>query len=513
MEIKRICVDYNQWVRNSVCSNPRFVFNTNSPDIDIICVEDHCIDVQITGTSDLFLTVEITCDDHCVGERKFTQEINLCTANSHCPSCSSCIEGVCVTNCNTNEQCNTLTNTCEPCPVGICTCQFDTDCACNQRCFQGKCDCPINTYKNHRGCCVSCLLDEHCPPCYVCRGGECVPKCGAYMCNPVTEHCVECVNSGDCLGDHMCCINGMCLQCPIDDCECNSDQQCNSCEICDGCKCIPINCPNNKACYNDQCYEYCVEGQCPVGTYAIIHNDQCICIECSNLPCIHNADCGFPNCVCINGFCSPNPCYSEGNICPENCGQWQGECVPCDTFNCTDCVEVVGCQCLDTHECIYTGCSGNCSEGCPPGCGCYQEECFDCSNLNCEECANAVNCLCTESNCHYSPEYDCDNFSVNITLDINDTHYIITAIPNLASPSTIYIWNLDLPNSQYFVETAANKSNSNLHIIKSTGKPINIEITVYQTSIGNCVKTYSLVIPPDCADFENIIKNSITLCS
>lgn len=403
------------------CVNPILVFEPLSSCVSIVCV---------TMSSDKSIwTVSVDIDDERFDCEKCiryiircdgcpscpTKEAIKCYCNNSddCPNCTTCVNGDCIPKCP---------GLCDPSTEDCIDCDENHPCPCNQQCVQGKCICAPGLILNDQGCCVACQSKEDCPPCSVCLGGECVPvECPDGACDPDTGNCVECYNSGQCTGDHMCCINNKCTCCPgyqwdlltltcIEIPECTSDKDCLPCEVCVDGTCTPIVCPDGYECKNGKCLkpcEDCSNSNCPQNSicYALSPGE-CFCVECSG-PCI-NGECD-PGCICNNGQCKPNrecegPCVN-GNDCGPNCGCVNNRCVPCNTFTCLNGTCPDGCDCGDHSICGPKQCKGNClnAEDCGPGCGCLNGTCVSCSFLDCNDCQFVIGCICTNNACISNP--------------------------------------------------------------------------------------------------------------
>lgn len=179
-------------------------------------------------------------------------------------------------------------------------------------------------YKDSKGCCTECASDTQCPPCFVCTPDGCVPKeCPTGHCDPDTNQCVECYNSGHC-PPNQCCVNGHCECCPgfyadpstgvcVPTPICERDIDCPPCHVCNEGSCVPIACPsgyvrtNGDPCCKPECD--CLTPNCTHGANCLpdLLSGKCYCEGCGG-SCDENIDCP-PGCYCDGTTCVPNPCY------------------------------------------------------------------------------------------------------------------------------------------------------------------------------------------------------------
>lgn len=408
---------------------------------DIVCVKNDGKEITLQIPDDCAgecLYAIIDCSSTCSTCEPQKIKVCPCDSNLDCEDCSTCINGLCVSKCPdkvcVNGECADCDNT-KPCP-------------CNQKCVNGNCQCPPDKpFKNEKGCCVNCQKDSDCPPCHICTENGCIPiDCPDSVCDPKTNKCVECLNSGDCDGENECCKNNKCDCCdgfvrnpqtgkcdPLPDC--TTDTQCPECYTCKDGKCVPVICPEGYICVNGTCQKECDcnnPTNCPAGKSCIpTGNGKCYCSSCSG-NCANNGDCG-EGCYCKNGKCTPNPCYGKscqnGLDCGEGCGCKDGQCVPCDSLGCDTCDNVLGCTCTNGKCGKVGGCSGNCgdSSDCGEGCTCHEGKCVNCKEFNCTECNSKKGCACLNGKCQDDPnEQSCsdtfklikDNANCDLTAEL-----------------------------------------------------------------------------------------------
>jgi hypothetical protein len=268
-------------------------------------------------------------------------DICLCETGADCPSCQSCIEGVCITRCKDGEFCKD--NTCvecdenNPCPLGFI-------------CINGTCVCLGKV--NEKGECVDCLGDGDCSNCESCQNNQCVEK--------VCPNNLVCI-SGDCScppGTKYDIATNSCI--PIG---CENDGQCGECHTCIAGRCTEVICPEGYICQGGECIYW----------------------PCTDTTCNNGADCG-ENCGCLNGQCIP--CYLLE--CTGECAEALG--CKCNT-NTDKCEPVDNCgdYCDGSTPCLDQNCT------------CYNNTCVSCENFPCIEgdggCDSYYNCGCTNGDC------------------------------------------------------------------------------------------------------------------
>jgi hypothetical protein len=286
------------------------------------------------------ITVVVKCSEcgHCPEQER---TICLCSDSNDCPSCETCIEGICQSRCLPDEFCKD--NTCvecdenNPCPKGFI-------------CINGKCVCLGKI--NERGECVECLGNGDCSQCESCQDNQCVEK--------VCPNNLTCI-SGDCScppGTKYDVLTNSCI--PVG---CENDGQCGECETCVANNCQPISCPEDYKCVGGECIPW----------------------GCTNTSCSSGADCG-ENCGCLNGECVP--CYLLE--CTGDCAEALG--CKCNT-NTDKCEPVDNCgdYCDGSTPCLDQNCT------------CYNNTCVSCENFPCIEgdggCDSYYNCGCTNGDC------------------------------------------------------------------------------------------------------------------
>ena len=365
---------------NAKCDNPTVIFESMSSCVSIACVHE----TRNTQGHLTAISVEVDVDDEALNcEKCFRYTIDcvdcekcppqtfikcFCQSINDCPDCTICSEGDCLPKCPGKF--------CDPDTEDCVDCDDNHPCPCNQICVQGNCQCPVDLpYTDERGCCVACSTEHPCPACFVCIDGQCTPKeCPEGFCNPDTGDCTGCLSSGQCTGDHECCVDGQCKCCPgyyydsftqtcVEIPDCTTDTDCPECYVCIAGECQPLVCPAGTECVEGKCLHPCdcISKNCPRNSSCYPNSpDNCYCIECGG-PCVEGSC--YPGCVCINGVCSPNQCQGpcqDKNDCGSGCGCLDNECVPCDTMTCNNCDQVDGCACINT-ECVpESPCQGPC---------------------------------------------------------------------------------------------------------------------------------------------------------
>lgn len=418
----------NLTLDGKACTNPTITWDQPScGNIKCILQNGRVIKVELPEDCKECFYVYIDCDNTCSDCEIQRLKICPCRADIDCPDCEVCgPSGYCVSTCPEDQFCSD----------GECKeCDDTHPCPCNQLCVDGKCECPPDLpYKNSKGCCSECAMDSHCPPCFVCTPDGCVPKvCPVGVCDPDTNECVECYNSGHCPVNE-CCVNGHCECCQgfykdpltgncVPNPSCDRDADCPPCHICNAGFCVPVTCPpgyvrtSGDPCCKPECD--CNNPNCTHGANCLqdIASGDCYCEACGQ-SCVNGETCP-PGCYCDGNSCVPNPCYgpcAHGADCGPGCGCLNGVCVPCNSVDCEDCNDIDGCNCTDGVNCRKS-CSGPCfgAGDCAPGCGCFEGECIPCSELTCSECPQAFGCKCLNGKCTEDPCKDnlCQCISCN----------------------------------------------------------------------------------------------------
>jgi len=400
-----------------LCSNPTITFEKpNCPDIKCD-YKDGKIVVEYPADCPLECVYAIVdCGDECAFCEPERVEICPCVETADCPGCHDCIDNLCVSRCEEDETCvDGRCVECEsnedcPCnqicvngdcqcpadkpqeqPDGCCSdCQVDEDCPNCGICTSSGCqpkDCG-DFYVDPDSCeCTECVNNGHCGTNECCVGGSC-----------------------DCCQGFIRNAEGNCVLKPV----CEREEDCPECFTCVDGTCVPTVCPPGYICVNDNCVLECNcdAPDCPGVQNCVEHTSEvCYCNPCFG-NCDENSDCG-DGCYCDNGECKPNPCYSfcaDGDQCGDGCGCVDGICYPCDSLPCDNtCATADGCHCVDGINCEESPCKGSCINGgdCGEGCGCFRGQCVPCADIPCDNCLNVLGCECIDGvNCVDSP---CDD--------------------------------------------------------------------------------------------------------
>ena len=404
----------------TTCKNPTIVAHMGEGLVQTCPIVDNKIEVQLDGQEAGYcFDLVIDCED-CEACPPQVKRICLCDEQNDCSECEACINGICTPICPEDEFCDN----------GICKdCLVDGDCQCNKECINGSCDCPPDKPFEVNGCCYECEEGDT-EGCEICVGGRFVPKdCGAFLLNPISCNCEQCLDSGDCTEPNTCCVDGVCGCCPgyyydpvAGGClpvpSCFDGNDCPDCFTCVNGLCQELTCPAGYVrtgiagnCCAKECD--CNDPQCPEGGACVEYaNGSCYCKPCSGA-CTSNADCG-EGCGCYNGQCAPKPkgcdgaCYNA-NDCAFGCGCLDGECVDCETLGCNnndDCIRAEGCDCINGN-CGKSDCDSPCidADDCSYGCGCKNNDCIPCASVPCvndSHCPEGCNCnggICTPNPC------------------------------------------------------------------------------------------------------------------
>ncbi len=276
-----------------------------------------------------------------------------CRANLDCPAGSICENGRCQTveRCSMNSDCP-MGQICEneACTSNASGCMNDAECGPNADCINGRCvrngpcaNCPDNT-RCINDMCVPierCGGDADCPDgqmcvagvCEVSEGQQCVDDsqcligfwCANGICILSMDLGTPCANDGDCRGNRLVCLAGLCLPSISDD-ECQVDGDCRV-----GFECQANVCVERAGQLGDPCARdvdcngalVCVDGVCGQRDQGGCNND---------------AQCD-PDEVCVGGQCLPNPAVA----CMDD--------LDCGGDRCIDGACVLAC--IDDMDCLF----------------------------------------------------------------------------------------------------------------------------------------------------------------
>lgn len=377
------CIKNVRKDNNVVCTNPKIVWLQGYGQAFPCKEKKGCMEVVVPDDISACVRGEVICEECGPGVSK-TFEICPCTTAADCAACSSCVGGLCVSNCVNNEECE-----------------------------EGQCVCPDDLpFKDPSGKCVQCLEGVFISNCEVCVNGVIEHKACAGVCDPDTGDCVNCISATQCLGradGKNCCSNGACVCCSgnhynpaLGICEpdttCLKDSDCPSCQNCVSGSCTPLVCPTGYVCQDGGCKKICdcSNPSCPTGSVCYPYSaTECFCRKCEGTgPCL-------PGCELINGNCAPSPCNAPCDPftpCPTGCGCQNGRCVSCSSLNCNNCT-IPGCSCQN-NVCAGTPCSGPCDPGnpCGAGCGCKDNTCAPCEKTCNTQDDCYLGCYCDEVN-------------------------------------------------------------------------------------------------------------------
>jgi len=456
ISVKKFRVTVGDLTNNGVvCSSPTIIL-LDSGCAHLVCIDEEngIYEVQIADDcTDQCFDFLVQCEEcHTCPPVEITKCI--CEDSSQCDPCQDCIDGICVDRCGDGEFCS---------DNGVCVgCLDNTDCPGELECINGECSCPPGSTQSGDRC-IECSTNSDCDVCEVCQDGKCIEQdCGSGACDPDTGECVDCINEDQCRDDQICVDNecvcppgfverdGVCVPAP----ECVSAEDCDECEVCRNGQCVPRQCPPGQVCVGEYgCVPKCDcndQTSCDDITtfcYQDPNSGLCGCIpcqgDCTN-GCADPCLCSETLNQCINNNCE-GPC-SNGLDCGDGCGCLDGQCVPCQTLDCTttDCGDALGCNCSG-GACIETNppCEGlPCSteNDCGEGCTCVGGVCVSCSNFSCEntDCANQPGCACLNGSCVGDvDEQDCTDTlllvkdDASCTLEATLTKDNCCACPNL----------------------------------------------------------------------------------
>lgn len=422
MAIQRVTISVSNILQGGqTCTNPTIEAHLVNG-LTMPCpISNGTIELQLDGLEAGYcFDLVIDCED-CNACPPQVKRICLCDTNDDCAACETCTNGICVSNCETDEFCDN--GSCKECLV-------DANCPCNQECINGSCDCPPDLPIEVNGCCYECVEGTTNESCQVCVGGRWAAKdCGEnWLLDPEDCECKQCLDSGDCVAPNTCCVNGSCQCCPgyyfdpasggcIVIPDCSDAVDCPDCFDCVNGVCVEITCPAGYvrtaiagSCCVKECD--CDNPSCVDGSTCVPYDENtCYCKPCSG-ECVDNTDCS-DGCGCYNGNCEPSPrectgpCYT-GADCGVGCGCLDGECVDCKTLGCNnndDCLIASGCTCIN-NNCVGSPCDNPCTnaEDCENGCGCDNGQCKKCDDVPCvttDDCPDG--CLCNDGICGSNP--------------------------------------------------------------------------------------------------------------
>jgi len=295
-----------------------------------------------------------------------TCECKQCWNNSHCLEENTCCDANGMCNCCTGYYRDPITGKCiakPPCTAGQCPpCYECTPDGCaptsclpgrvhvGSDCCQLVCDCsnpscPPGYTCVRKGlicicvnCDVACTTVGGCP-----EGCECKDfnRCGPKAKDPCDAYCDENTPCAKGCGCNL--LTKRCENCNTRNCTTPN------CEELVGCKCRPVAVGNlSQSCQEDPCNSPCTKPEDCADTCGCNKNTG-RCNECDR-PCENNGDCEW-GCYCDKGVkrCKKNPCAGScvnGGQCQTGCGCWEDKgCYPCDSFDCTTCAQVNGCDC------------------------------------------------------------------------------------------------------------------------------------------------------------------------
>lgn len=346
-----------------------------------------------------------------------------CINSGHCKNCETCYGYVCTPKSCPGQVLNLLSCACEECTG-------KEHCGPNQYCEGGKCKCLPNYIWDPvaRTCTPrpNCGPTMPCPDCYNCVAGECqLNGCPAgYVNSGIAGKC--CVKECDCAAKLCAGMSSICVLYDINKCFCQTcEGNCDENNPCTG-----LGCACNfktKKCEPNPCDRPCdPSNPCPAGCGCL--NGRCT--SCSFLTCSLlnmcnqaigcNCD-GANNCVTspCTGTCFGNPLGCLGINC--GCDQVTHNCVDCSKIPCgLNGLCPFGCGCdQNTGYCKKDPCDKPCETGadCGLGCGCdpVTKRCRSCSSYNCTNCLLVSGCDCINgAYCGGVPKPQCDE-SLKIT--------------------------------------------------------------------------------------------------
>ena len=370
---------------------------------DGTCVDDVC--VKCTTDEDC------TCNQICTpsgcqcepGKILIDDCCYDCISDSDCDACEICQDGNCVPKCP------------GACEDGECKeCVSSSDCIGRsdgrECCVNDECECcPDKYYDPVSGQCEPlpiCLKDSECPPCQRCVSGNCVPvECpDGYVNIGLSDNC--CVRECDC-DNPSCPQDFACVPYDVDTCLCSEctgncidDADCGVGCYCENGKCVPNPCFGPCSTSLDCAFGCgCKDGEC---------------FPCDRLDCQTDECEQVDGCKCFGSNCIQDPCEApcvNGTDCADGCGCKDGRCVSCDKLDCDECKDVLGCVCEDGTNCIpKLGCDNvPCvtTSDCPQDCTCYQGQCAPCEDFDCVDCPERDGCACVGDQCSPETPDDC----------------------------------------------------------------------------------------------------------
>lgn len=400
-------------VNGQTCANPSVEWE-NPTCGDVRCYIDggKTLKVEIPDGCDECFYVVIGCPDQCEDCPPQRKKICPCDTNADCPDCESCVNGICAEDCPgkpcDNGTCVDCTDE-VPCPSGQICVSGKCQCPPSKPFVDSKGICRECVTDEQCPPCHICTPDG-CVP-IVCPEGVCNPETETCVDCLVANDCGE---NECCVGNSCNCCPGFVRDFTTGKCvpepDCSKDTDCKECEICVEGTCVPVQCPDGYVCVGGVCVPECdcFNKDCTGNRTCLpLDSTTCFCAPCEGA-CNESADCG-EGCFCDNGECRANPCSgacNNGADCGDGCGCLDGQCVPCESLSCsdTDCSEALGCNCQG-QNCVPTvGCNNSpcvTSNDCAEGCTCYEGTCVGCDNFPCSDssCSDQEGCACNGSDC------------------------------------------------------------------------------------------------------------------
>lgn len=331
----KFTITINATLNGKTCKNPQIEFIQGSDVIYPCEISGNQITIETLPGTNPNACVEgyIKCEDECLNCPPQYFKKCLCNDVTLLEACQICKDGFIEDVCTPEE-----TAAGKVCTPNGCQCPPDKPILDPNT---GQCvQCITGTVQGCSICVAGMWTTIECPDGKVCKDGECVCPI-PYVLNPLTG------------------------KCELQD-ECSDDADCGECQTCILGKCQPV--------------------QCPVGLQPFFVNGKCECVpECADQTCNNGADCG------------------------ENCGCLDGKCVPCTVLSCLDeasCEAALGCKCNGDKCGPVDNCNQDCSDSpcLDANCTCYNGKCVNCENFPCTDeeggCDSYYNCKCNnEGNC------------------------------------------------------------------------------------------------------------------